>query len=80
LLDVKCADEVPMKTCADLALQMIDRLQTYRNPDFERKARMRRRAFLTLVECSRRPGRGSEILRLAPRFAKDREAVRLGGC
>jgi hypothetical protein len=32
LLDVKCADEEPMKTCADLALQMIDRLQTLSKP------------------------------------------------
>ena len=28
LVDVKCADEEPMKACADLALQMVDRLQT----------------------------------------------------
>jgi hypothetical protein len=32
LLDVKCADEGPMKTCADLALQMVDRLQTLSKP------------------------------------------------
>jgi hypothetical protein len=32
LLDVKCADEESMKTCADLALQMIDRLQTLSKP------------------------------------------------
>jgi hypothetical protein len=32
LLDVKCADEEPMKNCADLALQMIDRLQTLSKP------------------------------------------------
>ena len=28
MVDVKCADEEPMKVCADLALQMVDRLQT----------------------------------------------------
>jgi hypothetical protein len=32
LVDVKCADEEPMKTCADLALHMIDRLQTLSKP------------------------------------------------
>jgi hypothetical protein len=32
LVDVKCADEEPMKICADLALQMIDRLQTLSKP------------------------------------------------
>jgi hypothetical protein len=32
LVDVKCADEEPMKTCADLALQMVDRLQTLSKP------------------------------------------------
>ena len=37
LVDVKCADEEPMKACADLALQMVDRLQTLRNPDPERR-------------------------------------------
>jgi hypothetical protein len=32
LLDVKCADEEPMKACADLALQMVDRLQALPKP------------------------------------------------
>ena len=32
LLDVKCAEEESMKTCADLALQMADRLQTASKP------------------------------------------------
>jgi hypothetical protein len=32
LVDVKCADEEPMKICADLALQMIDRLRTLSKP------------------------------------------------
>jgi hypothetical protein len=32
LIDVKCADEEPMKACADLALQMIDRLQAAPKP------------------------------------------------
>jgi hypothetical protein len=32
LFDVKCAEEESMKTCADLALQMVDRLQTASKP------------------------------------------------
>jgi hypothetical protein len=32
LVDVKCADQESMKTCADLALQMVDRLQTLSKP------------------------------------------------
>jgi hypothetical protein len=32
LVDVKCADEEPMRTCADLALHMIDRLQALSKP------------------------------------------------
>jgi hypothetical protein len=32
LVDVKCADEEPMKACADLALQMVDRLQALPKP------------------------------------------------
>jgi hypothetical protein len=32
MVDVKCADEEPMKVCADLALQMIDRLQAMPKP------------------------------------------------
>ncbi len=28
LLDVKCAEDEPMKSCADLTLQMLDRLGT----------------------------------------------------
>jgi hypothetical protein len=32
LLDVKCAEEETMKTCADLALQMVDRLQATPKP------------------------------------------------
>ena len=35
LVDVKCADEEPVKACADLALQMVDRLLARRNPDSE---------------------------------------------
>jgi hypothetical protein len=32
MVDVKCADEEPMKVCADFALQMIDRLQAMPKP------------------------------------------------
>jgi hypothetical protein len=32
LIDVKCADEEPMKACAELALQMVDRLQALPKP------------------------------------------------
>ena len=32
LIDVKCADEEPMKACAELALQMVDRLQAPTRP------------------------------------------------
>ena len=32
LIDVKCADEEPMKACAELALQMVDRLQAPTKP------------------------------------------------
>jgi hypothetical protein len=28
MVDVKCADDEQMKACADLALQMVDQLQT----------------------------------------------------
>lgn len=31
-LDVKCADDEPMKACADLTLQMLDRLAALPNP------------------------------------------------
>jgi hypothetical protein len=32
MVDVKCADDEQMKVCADLTLQMIDRLQTVLKP------------------------------------------------
>jgi hypothetical protein len=32
MVDVKCADDEQMKVCADLTLQMIDRLQTILKP------------------------------------------------
>jgi hypothetical protein len=32
-VDVKCADEEPMKACADLTLQMLDRLAALPQPD-----------------------------------------------
>ena len=31
-LDVKCAEDEPMKACADIALQMLDRLQALPKP------------------------------------------------
>jgi hypothetical protein len=31
-LDVKCADDEPMKACADIALQMLDKLQAQPKP------------------------------------------------
>ena len=31
MLDVKCADDQPMGACADLTLQMLDRLQVMKN-------------------------------------------------
>ena len=32
MIDVKCADDEPMSACADLALQMVDRLQSMQKP------------------------------------------------
>jgi hypothetical protein len=32
MVDVKCADGEPMRACADLALQMVDRLQAMQQP------------------------------------------------
>jgi hypothetical protein len=32
MVEVKCADDEPMKLCADLALQMVDRLQAMARP------------------------------------------------
>jgi hypothetical protein len=32
MVDVKCADDEQMKVCADLTLQMVDRLQTMLKP------------------------------------------------
>jgi hypothetical protein len=32
IVDVKCADDEQMKVCADLTLQMVDRLQTMLKP------------------------------------------------
>ncbi len=32
MVDVKCADDEQMKVCADLILQMVDRLQTTQKP------------------------------------------------
>ena len=35
-IDVKCADEEPMKACADLTLQMLDRLAALPKPEAPR--------------------------------------------
>jgi hypothetical protein len=32
VIDVKCADEEPMKACADFTLQMLDRVQASPKP------------------------------------------------
>jgi hypothetical protein len=32
MIDVKCADGEPMRACADVALQMVDRLQSMQRP------------------------------------------------
>jgi hypothetical protein len=32
MVDVKCADDEQMKVCADLTLQMVDRLETMLKP------------------------------------------------
>ncbi|MDX7951212.1 hypothetical protein P7D22_08480, partial [Lichenihabitans sp. Uapishka_5] len=31
-LDVKCADDEPMKSCADIALQLLDKIQALPKP------------------------------------------------